>query len=373
MPRRGEQIRKRKDGRWEGRLKSGCDGNGKTVYRSVYAKTYTEVKEKLYAAIAQQTLLHPKQGSLLLRDVLVMWQRVNQANHKGATKMKYDDLIHKHILPELGSLEISTINTVTLTDFMNQKLSVGRLDKKAGLSPSYVRSIMLILDSALHFAQSEHLCPPLYVKVHKPTARKKEVEVIAPETLQRLELAVLRNLDETALGVYLTLKTGLRIGEVCALRWGDIDLERAVLSVRSTISRVPSNGNMCKSKLIIDAPKTPSSLREIPISSGLMAILTEAKVSDGNSFLLSSNAQFVSPRTYEYRFRRLLQAAEIAPFHYHILRHTFATRCVDAGVDIKTLSEILGHSNVSITLNTYVHPSMERKREQLEKLSSPML
>lgn len=369
MPRRGEQIRKRKDGRWEGRFKAGCDRNGKTVYRSVYAKTYAEVKEKLHTAWEAQAA--PRVKSPLLKDVLGLWQKVNEPNRKGATNMKYDDLIQKHILPELGAMEVSSLNTAILTDFMNQKLASGRLDSQTGLSASYVRSMMLILDSALRFAEGEHLCPPFYARVHKPTIHKNEVEVLDPETQRALELTIFEHLNETTLGVYLSLQTGLRIGEVCALRWRDIDLQGAVLHVRATVSRVVCSDGPCKSTLIIDIPKTPSSLRDIPISSKLLAILSDMGVQNGESFVLSSCSRFVSPRTYEYRFHRLLQSANIQPFHYHILRHTFATRCVDAGVDIKSLSEILGHSNVSITLNTYVHPSMDRKREQLEKLSCP--
>ena len=138
------------------------------------------------------------------------------------------------------------------------------------------------------------------------------------------------------MGILLSLNTGLRIGEICALKWSDIDFQKAILKVNSTVSRVKSDDeNSSKSKLIIDTPET----------------------------------SFVSPRTFEYRFHTVLEKCRISPFNYHVLRHTFATRCIEGGVDIKSLSEILGHANVSVTLNTYVHSSIERKRELLEKIS----
>ena len=238
---------------------------------------------------------------------------------------------------------------------MNRKLESGRLDGKGGLSPAYVRSIMLVINSVIEFSIAECLCPPVKINIHMPAMQRKELEILNSSDQARLETALLADLDETSLGIYLTLQTGLRIGEVCALRWCDIDLARAIIHIRSTIARVrAANNEVCrKTKLIRDTPKTKASTRDIPIAENV----------------ISPTAEFVSPRTFEYRFHKFLTENNIPDVNYHVLRHTFATRCVEAGVDIKSLSELLGHSNVAITLNTYVHSSIERKREELKKLN----
>lgn len=180
----------------------------------------------------------------------------------------------------------------------------------------------------------------------------------------------MKNLNTTSAGILISLNTGLRIGEVCALKWSNIDFDKAILHVRSTVARIKNTDDSKSTKLIIDTPKTKSSIRDIPISNKVMNVLKALHENSKSEYVVSEKAGFVSPRTYEYRFHKVLDECQIQPINYHALRHTFATRCIELGVDVKTLSEILGHSNVSVTLNTYVHSSMERKREQLEKLSS---
>ncbi len=163
MPKRGEHIHKRKDGRWEARYKCGISVAGKTLYKSVYAKTYAEVKEK-----QQKCMVEYRKGAIPERCVtfgsaLALWQEVNKSRHKGATNMRYANLIDKHIAPELSNVRISQINTALLSDFMNRKLESGRLDGKGGLSPAYVRSIMLVINSVIEFSIAECLCPPVKI------------------------------------------------------------------------------------------------------------------------------------------------------------------------------------------------------------------
>lgn len=161
----------------------------------------------------------------------------------------------------------------------------------------------------------------------------------------------------------------MRIGEVCALTWNDIDFSTCTIYVRHTVSRVKTDNIHTKTELILDEPKTTSSKRIVPISSKLFPILFEYKKISHSLFVISNKDSFISPRTFEDRFHKVMKKNNIEHFNYHALRHTFATRCIEAGVDVKTLSEILGHSNVSITLNTYVHSSLEMKKNQLEKLT----
>lgn len=372
MPKRGENIHKRKDGRWEGRYKSGTLPNGRVKYSSVYGKTYSEVKSKLISAIQKRndkTVLIQTDSSF--GELVKLWQEINKIKHKGATEAKYDYLIENHILPCLGNVKISAVSTFLLNDFMFNKLQAGRLDKKGGLSPAYVKNIMFIITSVIKFAVNEQLCQPMNLHLFKPDSEKKELVILTVIEQQKLESYLLTHLDCTALGILISLHMGLRIGEVCALTWDDVDCENEIIRIRSTVARVKNtqNGGENKTCLIIDKPKTKSSLRDIPIPSSLLPLLMKMREKACSRYVVSDKETFTSPRTFEYRYHKLLDICGIESINYHALRHTFATRCVEVGVDVKTLSEILGHADVSITLNTYVHPSMELKRKQMEKLS----
>lgn len=308
--------------------------------------------------------------SYLFRDVLNLWLENNRIRHKGATVIRYRYLIDRHILPILGDYRVSELTAPVVNSFLTQKLQEGRLDKHGSLSASYVSSIMLIIRSALKFAADEQMCMPLRSPIYKPASPKKELVILSIEEQRQLESYLTKELDLTGLGVLISLHTGLRIGEICALTWGDIDMKSHIIHVRHTVARVQATGNPDSgtSKLIIDVPKTKTSLRDIPISSALLPSLQRAGTMCESQYVVSECGDFVSPRTFEYRYHCLLRDCGIRQINYHGLRHTFATRCIEAGVDIKSLSEILGHSNVAITLSTYVHSSMEMKRIQLEKL-----
>lgn len=332
-------------------------------YHCVISANSNEIDRK------QNTNFFPPKNEKVFRDVLLLWKETNHLKHKGATEIKYEHLIEHHILPALGNLPLSSITTLKLNEFAKQKLDNGRLDKKGGLSPSYVRSIMIIVSSAMQYAIDEGMCPNSKIEAYKPPIENKEFRILTISELELLECFLLKDMDETKLGIYLSLNCGLRIGEICALRWSDIDLEKKVIHIRSTVARVKDalTGRNC---LVIDKPKTKASLRDVPIHSKLMSIINEIKEKSNSMYVVSRSTTFVSPRTYEYRYHRILDKCGLDPYNYHALRHTFATRCIIAGVDVKTLSEILGHSNTSITLNTYVHPSMEMKLHQIEKINT---
>ncbi len=371
MSKRGDNIRKRKDGRWEGRYKIGNYPSGATKYSSVYGHSYAEVKEKLKLIEGNpMNMLSVKKNSLLFKDALLMWMSNNKIKHKGSTENKYLYLIENHIIPELGDIKISDINSSVVNDFLNTKLDNGRLDNKGGLSNSYVRNMSHIISSTLTFAVNEQLCLPIKNQIVKPVVEKKDFEVLTLLEQQRLETFLLNDMDENKFGIYLSLNMGLRIGEICALAWDDFDLENDVLHIRSTVARVRSDNKEQKTILIIDKPKTKTSIRDIPLSSKIKPVVLFMWQRRKSKFVVPSISGFISPRTYEYRYHRILEECNIKSINYHVLRHTFATRCVEVGIDVKTLSEILGHANVSITLNTYVHSSISLKRTQLEKLTA---
>lgn len=371
MPKKVSNIHKRKDGRWEGRYKTGAYENGATKYRSIYGKSYGEVRDRLRDIQRNpEADLLPRGREKTFREVLKLWSEGNRVCMKESTAYKYDYLIETHILPDLGDLKISLITASRVNAFLDRKLKSGRIDKKGGLSPAYVKTMMLIIQSALRFAADAGYCSPIKGKINKPVEAKEELAILDESEQKRLEMFLINDRNVTSVGVMISLHTGLRIGEVCALSWNDVDFANQIIHVRHTVARIGGDKteNGAGSRLIIDTPKTKASKRDIPISSLLLPLLLESKQQAASEFVVSDRKGFLSPRTYEYRYHRLLNACGIADINYHALRHTFATRCVEAGVDVKSLSEMLGHANVAVTLNTYVHSSMDLKRTQLEKL-----
>ena len=194
-----------------------------------------------------------------------------------------------------------------------------------------------------------------------------------PKTLslteqRTVEKHLTNNINSTNVGILLALQAGLRVGEICALSWENIDFNERIMHIRNTVIRTNRNDNTYPA-FMISEPKTKSSIRDIPLTDCLLYNLMIVKSESISPYVISGNSEFVSPNTFEYRYHKALNQFNIKDINFHALRHTFATRCIEAGVDDKTLSEILGHANVSITLNTYVHSSMDLKRSQLEKFS----
>lgn len=373
MSKRGDNIHKRKDGRWEGRYKKGRKLDGTIQYGSVYGKSYREVKKKLseFSLEIKKNNI-PKNNERIFGEVLNLWLKNNSIRFKGGTINKYQNLIDTHIMPDLGKVKISTLTSSMINNFLIQKLQSGRLDHKGGLSSSYVRSIMLIINATIKFAVEEQMRLPLKTPICKPVLIKKELSILSLEDQRKLENFLCIGLNCTKAGILISLHTGLRIGEICALSWEDVDLQNHIIRVRHTVARVQntdveSNSSTC---LIIDSPKTKASIRDIPISSFLFPILNSIKKEACSKYVISETNNFISPRTFEYRYHRLMKESGITTVNYHALRHTFATRCIEAGVDVKSLSEILGHANTSVTLNTYVHSSMDMKKNQIEKMTS---
>lgn len=371
MSKHGNNIRKRKDGRWEARIKY-VDITGNSKYHSVYAKSYKEAKEKKELFIKEQSNRNTTQSvktRTLYCDVLDMWMESRFFNQKESTKLKYQNIITLHISPILGKLDISLLNDVVINRFLSEKKENGRLDGSGGLSNSYVKTMAIIISSSLSYAVEKGLREPLFAKIQKPVIVKKEIDILSEDEQRILEEKLNPNESLTALGVLIALNTGLRIGEICALKWEDIDLNNRILHVRHSIIRVKANNSSeSKTELILGVPKTKTSVRDIPIHTKLQNIFNEVASYSNSQYVVSGTNNFVSIRTFEYRFHRLLALYRLTDTNFHSLRHTFATRCVEKNIDIKTLSEILGHANVGITLNTYVHPSFETKRTQLEKL-----
>lgn len=360
MPRHGENIFKRKDGRWEGRYISSYNENGKAIYKSVYSKTYADTKRKLEVAKNSNLILRKSTTVNTFGDLLHYWLEFNSPKNKQTTQDKYEFLIAKHIVPELGKVKLSKISSAMINKFIDSKI------KK--FSNSYVRTMAIIMKSALELGIKERFVFMPNLDIHLPKANKHELQVLSVTEFNLLEQYILNNLDFTTLGIYISLYAGLRIGEVCALRWNDIDFENRIIKVRSTVIRV--KGANSKSYDEIGTAKTDASIRDIPIYDKLFIPLLKMRKLSNSPYVISEKMDFIKKRTFEYRYHKILKNAGIRDINYHALRHSFATRCIECGVDVKSLSEFMGHSNVSVTLNTYVHSSMDLKKMQIEKLNN---
>lgn len=362
MGRRGESIFRRKDGRWEARYSLGKDvATGKTKYRSVYGNTYSEAKEKRMQAM-QKTYISQKNGGFI--EAVRKWLEEKEPGIKEQTYRRYQQCIDTHIIPYFGDVKCSAITQNTVDDFLKQKRLSGRLDGKGGLSQSTIRGMCVILQSILLFAYQKKMGIPEMIQIKKPRVEKKKISVLKPNEQKRLETVLLEVPTDTNLAIYLALHTGMRIGEICALHWSDIDWEERLLFVRSTVIRNK------KGQLVITSPKSETSQRAIPLTRQLVNLLAAEHERSCSEFVFSSPRKdtFLNPRTLQYRFQTLLTRLGISRVSFHALRHTFATRWIEFGMDVKSLSEVLGHAGVQITLDIYVHSSDKLKREAIEKL-----
>ena len=362
MGRRGESIFRRKDGRWEARYLLEKDAaTGKAKYRSVYGSTYSEAKEKRRQAM-KETYVSYKNGCFI--EAVRLWLDEKEPDIKEQTYRRYRQCIDTHIIPYFGSIKCSAITQAVFDDFLKQKRLAGRLDGKGGLSQSTIRGMCIILQSVLLFAYQKKMGIQEMIQIKKPKVEKKTVSVLRPNEQKKLEAFLLESPIDTNLAIYLALHTGMRIGEICALRWPDIDFAEQMLSIRSTVIRNKSG------QLAIAPPKSETSQRTIPITRQLTNLLTEERKRNSSEYVFSSPRKdtFLNPRTLQYRFQAMLSQLGITKISFHALRHTFATRWIECGMDVKSLSEVLGHAGVQITLDIYVHSSNKLKREAIEKL-----
>lgn len=362
MPKRGSNIYKRKDGRYEGRVPVGYKEDGTLKYKSVYAGTLSEVKEKMaqfYSVRQKQTVSSLK---LTVRDAAEQWLTSAKLRVKPASYANYANIVCKHILPQLGGEYFSSLTTQKLNSFIQNKLQYGRLDRNGGLSAKTVRDIMRVYRSIEHYASQEYGVKPTNFTM--PKVEKKQLDVFSCIERKRLEQYLLHNLTNTNLGILLCLFTGLRVGELCGLTWGDIDFSQKTLSVKRTVQRINKRGS---SEVIIGSPKSKTSIRTVPIPQFLLDLLLQ-KRKNGKIFLVSGTEKPTEPRTVQYRFKAVLKDCRMRSVPFHLLRHTYATVCIANGFDPKTLSELLGHADASITLNRYVHSSMQMKQNYVSRL-----
>lgn len=364
---KGENIFKRKDGRWEARYIKGYELSGKAHYGFCYGKTYREAKNK--AIVAKAALLEgrPIQNVGLKRRFSFFcdeWMNANKIKFKASTYEKYSNMLRNHIKPMIGDCYPSAVNNSTISTFTDKLLYNDEL------APKTVRDILVLLNSVLKYT-SKHfpgIFPPTDIRY--PKEIKKEMRVLTKEEQTRLIHYLNTDMDNCKFGILLALLTGIRIGELCALRWENISLKDNTVKISATMQRLKDidGNNQTKTKIIIGSPKSESSVRTIPLNNATAELCRKMKSKLQSDFILTGTRQYMEPRTLQYRLERYTHDCNLEGVHFHTLRHTFATRCVEAGFEIKSLSEILGHANTSITLNRYVHSSLELKRSNMNKL-----
>ena len=355
MSRRGLNIYHRKDGRYEGRYANGYRADGKVKYHSVYGKSYTEVKEKLLKIRAKITV--PKaECRLTVKELFAEWLSVKQTQVKISTYSNYVFKVKKHLIPAFGNLKMSALTSERIYKFIHEK-------QQEGLSDKYISDIIVVLKNMAKYTAKRHNFTNFISDIELPKIKKYEPEIYNKEEQKRLESILLKNMNTIKMAVFLTLYTGIRIGELCGLKWSDIDFNAKTLRIERTVQRVKNDDILRKTKYIISEPKSRTSKRIIPLPDFLINILKIFKPSNENVFILTSNDKIPDVRTMEYRFKAILRKNNLREVNFHSLRHLFATNCIEIGFDVKTLSEILGHSSVEITLNRYVHSSFERKKQ----------
>lgn len=297
-----------------------------------------------------------------ISQIADLWKEEKRQFVKKSTFAAYSLIVETHLQPAFGNLTAVTEKDVQ--DFVLQKLN-------GGLSQKTIKDMLIVLRMILKFGAKKNYCVYAPIDVIFPTDRERqELEVLSITNQKKIMRFVEDNFTFRNLGIFICLSTGIRIGEICALTWDDIDTENGVIHIRKTIQRIYiREKGIKKTELLIDTPKTATSMRDIPMIKDLYEILKPLKkVVNNDYFVLTNEATPTEPRTYRNYYKKLLDKLGIPPIKFHGLRHSFATRCIESKCDYKTVSVILGHSNISTTLNLYVHPNYEQKKKCIDKM-----
>ena len=352
-------IYHRRDGRWEGRISRGKKSNGRRCFQYIFAKTKKQVIEKMENIYQKEK--NSTSSSKTFREIYDEWFCCIKYNIKESTASNYRMKAEKHILPNFGKQAMGDIVQNDIYSLIEEK-------KREGLSLRYVSDIIVLIKSIFKFAvRKYHIFNPMD-GIILPKKKSSDIKILDDEEQKKLQMYVSDNPSNTTLGIDISMFTGIRIGELCALQWKDIDLKKRILTVSKTIQRIQSPTEEARTKLIVTEPKSESSKRCIPIPECLMPMLKRFKSYD-NDYVLSGNEKPTEPRTMQYRFCKILKNVNLPSVHFHALRHIFASNCIKLGFDAKALSELLGHSSVEITLNKYVHSSFDQKRKYMKRLS----
>lgn len=286
------------------------------------------------------------------------WLVYKKSFVKLSTWTYYENIVRNYIIPYFGVFEIDKISEKDIQETINLWHN-----KEKQLKNSTIKNIIMIFKQCMYYANRFYNVPfkeySLYYENNIQYTKQKTFDSIE---CNKIICAAINNLTSRNLGIIMSIKYGIRIGELCALQWEDIDRERNIIRINKTLQRIYNPYDMPHTKIIISSPKTYTSIRDIPLSSNMIELINKFNFRNSSDYILSNNEKYIEPRTYRRYFHEFLKKNDIVNLNFHCLRHTFATSCIEKGADIKCVSEILGHSTVNTTLNMYVHPSIEDKR-----------
>ena len=362
MSKRGENIWHRKDGRWEARYIRCYNGN-RAVYGYLYAKSYAEVKAKQQAVVNNLAVKVSTTSEISFKDLLEAFICQKKYHVKESTLSNYSYKMNTYLIPYWGESNLKEINLLSIDKFVDY------LFASRHLAPKTVKDIAGLFDSILDFAYKNHFIEKK-LKVPVPKISKRNVTILLPEDQEHLIRYLWENMGYGELGVLLSLMTGMRIGEICALKKNAFDFENCTVSVLYTLQRIRSNTENHTTKMILTSPKSENSMRTIPLPKSFSMWLQHFCSSmEGDDYIITGIKKYSEPRNYYKKYLRYLKECGLDKqgYTFHTLRHTFATEAIRRGIDAKSLSEILGHASVKITLEKYVHPSFEQKLQEMEK------
>ena len=367
MARAGENIYKRKDGRWEARYSYEYGAEGKSKYRSVYGKSRQEARQKRVLKIHEYMVgvKNTTPSTAIFGDLVNNWLTNTKLRVKASTFSHYHNQVKKHILPYLGKYKASKISTELIEQWINHLLNP-KEEGASRLAPKAVEDILILVKNIMKFGKCY-----THLDLHRIKIKKEDKNpiVLTKQEQARLHRFLVTDIDYIKMGVLLSLHIGIRIGELCALKSNNIDPEEKIIHIERTLQRIQitDENAVKKTKIMITVPKSKRSIRDIPMPIFLLPILRKIKYKP-NCFLLTGTTQYMEPRSLYNHYKKYLQQSGVGDYKFHALRHTFSTNYIEAGFDVKSLSEILGHSNVRITLEKYVHSSSDLKRKNIEKL-----
>lgn len=297
-----------------------------------------------------------------IREIAAAWKEYKRPYVKQSTMAAYVLILENHIIPTFG--EDNSLPEQSVQAFVLHKI-------ESGLSTKSVKDILIVLKMVMKFGvKKEWMTYYEWDIKYPPSSENKVLDVLSVTNHRKILNHIQSHFTFMGLGIYISLSTGLRIGEICALKWSDINVTDGILTVNRTIERIYIiEGKKKHTELVINTPKTKNSCREIPMNKELLGMLKPLKkVVNDDYYILTNDERPTEPRTYRNYYKRLMEKLDIPKLKYHGLRHSFATRCIEVGCDYKTVSVLLGHSNISTTLNLYVHPNMEQKKRCIDKV-----
>lgn len=361
--RKGENIYLRKDGRWEGRYSKGRKSNGKIKYGYVYGKSYTEVRQKIFPLRIQYHTIQQVQGfaNETFEEWASYWLSYVQHDVKPSTFSSYYYKMNNYVLPMIKDVPLNELS------LEQGKKILQNINGK--LAKSTIQVIFRILNKCLNYAKK---CGKIFSNpfsnLQLPKAKKTKVSALTRPEQKKLMSTALAEKNGSGIPVLLALHSGMRIGEISALRWSDIDFDSGLIHVNNTYQRIGISQGKQKTQLVFASSKTEASIRVIPIGRTLKKLLIDHKKGSTGEFVFSTNGQPCEPRLLTYHFHKIRLKADLSQIHFHQLRHTFATRCLESKGDISSVSALLGHASTQMTLDTYVNALLEQRYQVIARM-----